>query len=122
MRIMCKSVKVVISIALVVQFISFANFAATSTFHQKEAIEFVENIQFGAANHAYTHNIFHIDERKFEISSHFSSKSSHRLAVFGKVCFIKHQKQSFRFINTVKNSLLAKLLPHLYYDSSKTSS
>jgi len=104
------------------QIISFAGFAVTSTIQQKEATEFVENVHVKSANTVDVHSIFNIDERKFEISSHFSFKSSHLLVVFGKACFIKHKKQNLCFYNTVKSSLLVTLLAHLHNNLPEASS
>ncbi|MCF6361073.1 MAG: hypothetical protein L3J29_09975 [Cyclobacteriaceae bacterium] len=123
MQAISKSVKLIISVALVIQLVSFVGSAATTTVHKKEPTEFVEKVQAESVSNVEANStFFNSDERKSNISSLLLSKPSHLLAVFGKACFIKYKKQSFNFHNTVKSSLLGILLPHLYFNSSKTSS
>ena len=123
MQAISKSVKLIISVALVIQLFSFAGFVATTTVHQKESTELVEKVQVESVSSVEANNtFFNSDERKPKTSSLLSSRPSHLIAVFGKACFIKHKKQSFKFYNKIKRSLLGILLPHLYFNFPKTSS
>ncbi len=121
MRTISKSVKLIISIVLAIQIISFAGFAVTSTVHQKEATEFVEKARLEAAGKVKFNNIFDTDGQKNNSWSILIYKPSYLLALFNKTCFIKHKQQNFKFYNTVKSSLLATLLPYLHNNLPEAS-
>jgi len=122
MHVISKSVKLVVGIALAIQLFSFAGFVATSTVLQKESTELVEKVRVETASKVKFNNNYSFVGLKSNVSSFLKCNPSHLLIHFNRTCYIKHKQQKFRFYNTVKNSLIAKLIPRLYYNFLQASS